>query len=157
MTIADLIERVGAATEDSVDLFLRVATTVLPEAYPGGWVLDVELADWRFLRFEKFLGAKAWESAALALCERVLPGWTHTLSWWPPTDVEQGHCRCTLGGPGYITDESTSDTFEVTFEGDKPQHALALILAMLKAVDARQGDSADNAPEHPENAERAVR
>lgn len=72
--------------------------------------------------------------AALALVERVLPGWAHVLSWWPPSESETGFTRCTLGGPGYITDETTSDTFEVTLDGDKPKHALALLAALLKAL-----------------------
>lgn len=74
MSLSALLERVEGATGETIDLFIAIACALDPVAYPGKWVEDEAAATWRFTVFEKFLGAGAWESAALALIGRVLPG-----------------------------------------------------------------------------------
>jgi len=74
MSLSALLERVEGATGETIDLFIAIACALDPVAYPGKWVEDEAAATWRFTVFEKFLGVGAWESAALALIGRVLPG-----------------------------------------------------------------------------------
>lgn len=116
--LEDLIARVSAATEPSIDLFIRVAASIDPVAYPGRWVGDQEAADWRFNRFEKFLGAGAWEQAALSLMERCLPGWTWSV----------GNLR--VGAQAYLMRAEGAQLIG----GPAASPALALILAMLRAL-----------------------
>ena len=125
--LTDLLARVEGATEPSIHLFFDVARATYPDAYPAGWIYDQALAEWRFLTFQKFVGICAWESAALALLGRVLPGWSWSLR----------------SSPGEFTRASVWRSGEVTcvdaIRSDN-QSALAILSAMLRALIAEMTD-----------------
>lgn len=73
--IAELVERVRAATEsDTAELFGDACRVLLPH----NWWIDGN-------RLHHFLREGAYTDAALALCERVRPGWRAELRFgkWP--------------------------------------------------------------------------
>ena len=119
--IAGLIERLEMATEPDHRLFYDTARAVYPTAFPCGWILDQELAEWRFLTFDHLIGAKAWESAVLALVERVRPGEHFIVSTMPE-------------GVGF---------YAALGKGDTPAHtgptpAIALLIALLRTLETEQ-------------------
>jgi hypothetical protein len=78
-------------------------------------------------------------TATLGLIDRVLPGWTYTMCFWPtPLEAVKGETRFTLGGPGYISDDSLDDTFEVIRLGNTHEFALAGCTALIQAVLAQE-------------------
>lgn len=138
--VAELLTRVLAATEGSRELDGALYEALFKE--PAHLVLGTG-------QFAQFGDSIMWVavpayttdlSAALALVERVRPGWMYVLSWWPPSDAEPdgGASRCTLGGPGYISDETTTDTFEATLYGARPLLPLALLTALLMSLEGEQ-------------------
>lgn len=129
-TLQDLLERVEKAEGSDWRLMMDVARAAYPEAYPDGWVYDSEVADWRFLRFEKWVGAEAWDQAALALVERKLPGWTWRLDS-PDSASEPAFAR--LSGPEWRSGAGWAKT-----------PALALLAALLRALIA-QGEAEQKA------------
>ena len=123
--IAGLIERLEAAAELDAQLFYDIATNVYPAAFPAVWILDKETADWRFRTLDCLIGAKAWESAALALVERVRPGWCWRAEKCPPTYLgPRGEpFWATCGPPGE----------QEAAHGPTP--AIALLIALLKSLE----------------------
>ena len=123
--IAGLIERLERATEPDHRLFYDTARAVYPAAFPCGWILDPELAEWRFLTFDHLIGAKAWESAAMALVERMRPGWGWRAEKCPPTYLgPRGEpFWATCGPPGE----------QEAAHGYTP--AIALLIALLRTLE----------------------
>src|ERR1700741_3715699 len=103
--LAELLERVKAGSAPDRQLFQDVARALLPDYQTG-------LVDWRY-EFGGFLGAGAWTDAALALVERLLPGWSWTGGnivrddgmggcWAVLYDLRGGH-RAPVGGGMFAT------------------------------------------------------
>ena len=118
--IAGLIERLERATEPDHRLVYDTARAVYPTAFPCGWILDQELAEWRFLTFDHLIGAKAWESAALALVERVRPGAGWAVGKTP-------------GGTGWARVFKAREHYS-----EAPTPALALLIALLRTLETEQ-------------------
>lgn len=109
MTLEALIERVEKATGPDRDLFLAVAAAVVPD-----YAADL---DWR-ATFNSFIAVGAWENAALALVERVLPG----CDWRVQT----------LPSGGF---EASVILIPVIAHAQSETPSIALLLAMLRALE----------------------
>lgn len=125
MTRAELIERVRAADYPTADLFRQVNEAI------GGFDprADFGAAFWRFI------ANQAWNDAALALVERVLPGWKKDIISDPRhNDFENNlHTKVRLyerlnprsiRKPRWGADDRSDDNI-----------ALALIAALLTALE----------------------
>jgi hypothetical protein len=128
--LQDLIARVEAATESSVDLFYAVASGLLPDTFPSLIDHDHERVCWRVNVFGKFVSAGAWTDAALALVERVLPGWNCSA-----IRLHEEACEGHVWEPGHVG----------SIQGKAPMPALALLLALLRAVAAEDSDAVRSA------------
>lgn len=85
--LSKLRERVLAATGPSRKLFTEICEALLGEYFasenPKLWA---------------FIEAKAWTDAALALVERLLPGWTVGPLVWQPRLIPPTASACLGGG-----------------------------------------------------------
>ena len=72
--LAALLARIEAATGDEESLFVDAARSLLLKPPSGDIEAQREHDLWWF-RYGKMLDSRAFESAAVALCERVLPGY----------------------------------------------------------------------------------
>jgi len=86
-------------------------------------LLDID--DLARSRVNQLTDAGGHLDAALALVERVLPGWAWELTRWT--------------GGGYTTSISQYNPGDEEFRGQGPTPALALLSALLKALSASVG------------------
>lgn len=122
-TLADLLVRVEKAEDIDLGFFGEILDAVAPDLN----VLQITGRDIAVrARIINYAYAGAWESAALALVERVLPGWRYCVDSGPKP---RGHVAFveTKAGSAW---ESTAAT-----------PALSLLAALLKALIAKvEGD-----------------
>lgn len=113
--LEQLLARVVEATADRTDLALYDArASLVPKT--------AENADWIY-RWTEFVDARAYTDAALALVERVLPGWDYGL------DRDQGQFFAVLSPEGA--------TMAKGFQSEGRTITLAILTALLKALIAR--------------------
>lgn len=117
--LEELLKTLGRADEPTEPIFLKVAETLqLPES----------MAPSTFSQFKVFLVVGAWESAAITLCEAVLPGWNRM------TQTHQGHPTfCIL----------TASNSPQRGVGRHKSEALSILEAMLNALIAQTTDNGD--------------
>lgn len=118
--ITELRARVEGATEASRELFIEIARSV---------VADYAAAiEWRSL-YNGFIGCEAWTDAALALMERVRPGFCWRVHRQTPAEIEvtNGQFWATCGVPGAQEDSRG----EIA--------PLALLSAFFRALEAEAG------------------
>lgn len=114
--ISALIERVRAATESTQsETLYEVIDYFVP--------FKTQREDW--YTFEAFMSVGVHLDAAVALVERVLPGWVWTVS---------------LGSEGKPTAFVFPKDGKITSMGSAPTPALALVLALLLAMEAQSHD-----------------
>lgn len=118
--LAELLARVEKATADEQWALVREAAALL---LPGG---DASLARSQRLDINTLCDAGGYESASLALVERVLPGWV----WSVMVDYE-------LPGRARLHDAmQPSGPLSVSADGATP--ALALLAALLRALISKE-------------------
>lgn len=130
----EALAKVEAAEAMTRDLFIEVAQTLIGP-FPGGDTTE-RAALWNALY--RFIDVEAWESAALALVERVLPGRDIDLELREGMQDGQVYrfTDATIYAQAYSDDKRDFKAF-----GNSP--ALALLSALLrdKAKDAQQAGS----------------
>lgn len=139
-SLSDLLARVEAATgpDRELDDSLALASGWHP---PG---VDPRLfsnPDTHRLYAHHAPAFTASLDAALALCERVLPGWRWTL------DSESNREGVPRGKPGASVYIDQYDPDAPFHSAEAPTPALALLAAMLKALDAQAKDGAARSPQ----------
>lgn len=126
MSPAALINLVRAADTSHLQLSLEAALLeyLMPKSkWPVPW--------FDFYRFHPLDDI----GAATDLIYKTLPGWYVNLCWMPSEILGESAVRCTVGGPGYLSDDHTHDTFEETLDGDQGQLPKAIVLCVLRAVE----------------------
>jgi hypothetical protein len=127
-TLQDLLARVESATESGVDLFLSVGVALLPDTFPCTIDHNHERVQWK-VRWTGWLGEGAFTEAALALVERVLPGWRWMVRRIEPSEFPSF---------GAYVEQVDGEHFWRT--GSTP--ALAILSALLKALIAQEAQPA---------------
>jgi len=143
--LQDLLERVAAATEPDRELDCRLFADLLmrPDGYAvvgfsPGTVAYVEAP----VTTVRYLAAPHYTSSldsALALVERVLPGW-----WWGVSGATKPACDALLYEP-------SPGGFRQKIKASAKTPTLALLAATLRALIAQQSDAAPHP--HEESAQ----
>jgi hypothetical protein len=135
--LQSLLSRVEAAQGEDRKLFSDVFAALLPTIFGPHQRLEIDSPEWIFRNLVGgFLNAQAWESAALSLCERVLP----------EAYVGMQQNRWGEGGGGgaendrswsaYVNTfagwQNTDNNYEFSARSKTP--ALALLCAILRAL-----------------------
>lgn len=137
--LSDLIERVAAATGENDELDCRIVATLLSDKpvtferskINGAWCAYVEDFKGRPRLWDcpspirQNRAVTASVDAALALVERVMPGWCKSV-----VDLRPELCE------GYVWERGHVGNIQ----GKAPTPALAIVLAMLRALEATRSD-----------------
>lgn len=125
--LPSLLARVKEAKGPDKELFRAVAYALLN-------VSEVKCFD----AFWRFLDAEAWESAALALCARVLPGWRWTVT---SDGRKEGVPRAWLWiERRWIDDSDLEPPMLRNIDAEAATPALALLAALITARMEKKDD-----------------
>lgn len=117
---ANLLSRLEGLTAPDREVDLEVHMSLAPDLYPeGSW-------SWDDKNLPPHLTASL--DATVALCERVLPGWSGDIDIGKPI-ADSGKVGASLFPPG--------DGWQ-NYSGVGPTPAIALLIAILTALEARE-------------------